>query len=147
MKRILVTGLLSIAISSCNMKDQIAHSQIPSVVLNGFQQQYSEAIDVEWEKQDSNFEAEFDLNNVDYAVLINQQGEILKAKHDVNLEEVPENVVSKVKVDYPDYTIDDVEILEEGERRYFQLELNGNLMGKDIVVSETGEVLDTKNWD
>lgn len=147
MKRIFFTGLLALAISSCNTKDQIANNQVPSVVLNTFQQQYAEAADVEWEKQSSNFEVEFELDNVDYTALINSQGTILKSKRDATVDEIPENITSKVKADFANYTVDDVEIVEEDNTRYFQLELDGKLMGKEIVVSETGEVLDTKFWD
>jgi hypothetical protein len=147
MKRILFTSLLAIAISSCNMKDQIAANQVPSVVLNAFQKQYPEAADVKWEKQNSDFEVEFERDNVEYTALINQQGDIFKIKHDATLEEIPETVLEKIKADYADYTIDDVEVLKDGENTYFQLEFDKKLADKEIVVSEAGEVLDIAYWD
>ncbi|MDT0649358.1 PepSY-like domain-containing protein [Autumnicola edwardsiae] len=147
MRRILFTSLLAITISSCNMKDQIAANQVPSVVLNAFQKQYPEAADVEWEKQNSDFEVEFERDNVEYTALINQQGDIFKIKHDASLEEIPETVLEKIKADYADYTIDDVEVLKDGENTYFQLELDKKLADKEIVVSEAGEVLDIDYWD
>jgi hypothetical protein len=146
-----VPGLafLGMMVASCS-NQKISSSKVPSVVLNTVQKKYPAAREIDWEKNDSIYIAEIDLNDrVTVTVQIHQAGKLVMQKLDIAASEIPAPVLTTVHAQYGDYRIDDRERLEIGDAVYYQLELEAK--GKkdlDLVFTADGRVEKTiRFWD
>jgi hypothetical protein len=117
---------LSIFITICSCSEELPAKKVPSVVQNSVKNKFPAAIDIDWKKNVSGYEAEFDLNNVEYTVHIDSTGYLLLTKHDIKSEKFPVAVTTKINTDYNGYKIDDAEIIERDTMIYYQAELESN---------------------
>src|SRR5690606_18696795 len=119
-----------------------------SVVKNAFEQQYANAVDVEWEKRKDNFEVDFEVANVDHSARYNSQGQILMAKQDIPETELPAVIADKISQDYPDYYLDDVDKIDVNGRVLYQVELEGSVRDRKLVYTADGQEDTTFSyWD
>lgn len=141
-------GLVSLlTITSCDSDDDgNVKADIPSVVLNAFEAEYPNATDVEWEQMVNTFEVDFDIENVDYDAIFNEEGSILKEKHEIKQSELPETVRQQITGSYPNLMIDDAEIVMIDGITYYQVELEGN-PDKKVVYTDAGEEATVNYWD
>ncbi len=86
MKILLLAFTLSIFINMCG-----DGATVPDAVKKAFKAQYPNAVDVEWEKEDKGFEAEFKDGNKMMEVLFDADGKVLKEEVDKVLDDDDEN--------------------------------------------------------
>lgn len=138
----------SLSFLGLNTDQDIPQSEVPSVVLNALKTAHPAAANVEWEKQKDLYEAEFDIDTKDYTVQLNATGTILQTKYDVAETEIPAAIKSAVSSKYKDLKLDDVERVEKNGRTYYQVELEGTLKSKELVLDESGKEVSGQNyWD
>jgi len=123
--------LLFIALSIVACDNDLAPSQVPSIVKNTFKYRFSKAMDVEWE---------YIKNAYD--------GNLQKYKYAIDKNRLPKNLQSFLQHKYPNRKWEDPEHVIEGSFDYYQLELDSFLNDKKLVVDSLGKVLpDIKYWD
>lgn len=138
--KLLASSILALSLAGCSLVDNdIPASKVPSVVKNAFEQQYTNAVDVEWEKRKGNFEVDFEVTNVDYAAVYNQEGQLLMAKRDIPYSELPAAVANKIALDFPDHYIDDVDKIEIDGGVLYQVELEGSIRDRKLVYNADGQ--------
>ncbi|NEM97690.1 PepSY-like domain-containing protein [Pontibacter burrus] len=126
----------------------IPQSEVPSVVLNALSSAYPNAASVEWEKVKDIYEAEFDIDTKEYTVQLSATGTILQTKQDLGDTELPEAVKSAIAANYKNYKLDDADLLEKDGRQYYQVELDGRLKDKKLVLDAAGkEQNNVSYWD
>lgn len=150
MKQQMITLLAATIITaSCNSQD-IAASQVPSVVLNTLKTKYPAAKDVDWEKHNGYYEAELDINDsTDVTVHIDEAGKLIMWKQEIPVQELPAGVLAAVQSQYKDYRIDDVDQIEKDGTVYYQVELDRQWK-RDLKRVYTAEGKDEKTiayWD
>jgi len=147
--KLLASTILVLSLAGCSLSDNdIPTSKVPSVVKNAFEQQYTNAVDIEWEKNRKNFEADFEIANIDYTALFNPEGQLLMAKQDIPETELPAAIAEKIALDFPDYYIDDVDRITIESRVLYQVELDGAIRDKKLVYTEDGQEEKTFSyWD
>ena len=101
-------------------EENVGESEIPSIVVNTFRSNYPDADEIEWESDGKVYEIDFEMKNVDHSVRINRQGEIIKKKQDINLEEVPQAVREYIK-DQNSRRVNDLEMVEDNGIQYYQV--------------------------
>jgi len=140
-KQFLIIGALGLF--SFTQAQDISQSQVPSLVLNQFSSQFPKATDVEWEMDGNLYNVEFELGwNIDREVWYNPEGKIVKHKEDISRDKLPEAVNNRIKVDFSDYTIDDLEQITDNGRVIYKMELNSLLQQDwDVIIDATGKVI------
>src|SRR5690606_7382311 len=94
--KLLASTIVAFSMMGCSLVDNdIPASKVPSVVKNAFEQQYANAVDIDWEKKKDNFEVDFEIANVDYAALYNKQGQLMMTKEDISTRQLPTAVRSE----------------------------------------------------
>lgn len=106
----------------------IAQKDVPSVVLNSFQQQFAKADDVEWEKENGQFVVEFEMGKADHKAWFDATGKLLMHGAAVSKKELPEPVKSAIQREYAAFDLDDVYRIEGNSAATFAAELE---KGKD----------------
>lgn len=145
-------GILSVAIvmmSFVLLQDRdISARDVPRPVMKAFNSTFPDASDVEWEKKGKEYEADFEIQNIDYSARFSAQGNLVMQKNDVLVLDIPDAVNSTIENEYAGYHIDDVEKIEIEGREYFQVELDGKMRDRKVVFSADGNKANTvKYWD
>ena len=73
-------------------------SKVPQVVQSAFATAYPNAIDVDWEKEDGNYEAEFDTaSGQEMSVLFSADGRLLETEVPIAFSELPKAAQEALK--------------------------------------------------
>ena len=138
--------LLATTVFGCD--DDIPISEIPSVVENTFESHFPNAMNVEWENHGDDFEVDFEMGKIDYSARIDQAGTMLDYKYEIGRDALPSSVITLLEAEYSKKTWEDPEILVSGENSYYQIEIDGFLNDKKIVLDSTGKKIETiKYWN
>jgi hypothetical protein len=82
---ILVTGLLASLTNAQKIKDK----EVPEIVRTTFTKLYPKATEVKWEMENGNYEANFDLDEMDNSVVMDGTGKILETEVEMDPKELP----------------------------------------------------------
>ena len=138
-KTVFLVLAIAMVFTACE-DDDIRNADIPSVVLNGFTEQFSNATGVEWEKKADLYEAEFEIEKVDYEAILSSDGTIVKYKYDASYEALPEAVQASITADYDKTNIDEIELIQISEKSYYQVEFDAEPNDNKIIFEESGQV-------
>lgn len=135
------------ALSSCGQG--IAEKKLPSVVVNAVKTKYGNATNIEWEKRTNGYEAEFLQGQTELTVLVDNAGNLLMQKQDVDSTAIPVPVMNAINTNHPGYTIDDAEKLEKAGVSYYQLEIEkkGNKDLKLVFTADGKPANGVEYWD
>ncbi len=129
-----ITGLclaaFGLVFSGCG--HGIAENKLPSVVVNAVKGKYN-ASNIDWEKKNNGYEAEFLQGQSEVTVLVNNAGNLLMQKSDVDTTAIPATIIRAINTTYAGYTMEDIEKLEKDNIAYYQFELEKK-GSKDIKV-------------
>ncbi|AKD02991.1 PepSY-like domain-containing protein [Pontibacter korlensis] len=140
--------LLSGSLLSCDNDDDIKPDDVPAAVKDTLINTFPNAINIEWEKKGSDYEADFDQTTVDYSALLNASGNLLMHKYDIAESALPEEVKAAISQNYAGYIVDDAEELVQGETTFYQVELDNNKQEQKLVFSADGhEQSQQPYWD
>lgn len=135
---ILLATVVAISLVSCGQ--EIPASKVPSVVQNTIQSKFANAVDIEWEKKNNFYEAEFDVDKIDHKAHIDASGKLLSYKTDININELPAAVTGAVNTGHAGFNIDDAEKLEKDGTIYYQVELDAKgQKDKKLVYTADGK--------
>lgn len=145
----LAKTVLALTLAGCSLIDNdIPASKVPSVVKNAFAKEFSNPLDVEWEKKKKNYEVDFEMEEVDYSARFNPDGQLLMYKQDIGSADLPTAVTGRIAEEFPDRTFDDAEKVVKGSSTYYQVELDGQ--PRDTKAVYTSDGLQDKSigyWD
>ena len=147
MKSFVVTlTIVSFSLTAYAQQD-IDVSEVPVAVQDAFKAEFADATDVEWEMKDDQYEAEYEMqDDTDYHVLFDASGTMIGRKHEIEGTALPSEVTAAIKKDYPDYEIDDAEMLVKDGETYYQVELEKFLRDKEKIYSASGEQRDDVSY-
>lgn len=140
----LLAAIVSLGLTSCN--NEINPSEVPSIVENTFESHFSHAMDVEWKAIANNYEVSFEKDKVDYDALLDSSGNLLKYKYEIEENNLPIPLKNSLETTYPKEKWDDPEQVVEGKSKYYQLEIDGFLGDKKIVLDSLGNLLSNRNY-
>ena len=83
---LLAAGLLLSASASAQ---KLKAAQVPTAVVAGFNQHFAQAKEVKWEKEDGNYEAEFEQGKAEQSALLNASGELLETETELPVAQLP----------------------------------------------------------
>src|SRR5690606_31729358 len=107
-----------------------------------------QATEVEWETNQNNFEADFEVANVDYSAIIDTAGNIVMQKQDITTEELPEAVTATIGREFKDNEVSDAEKVEKNGEIYYQVEIDKTFSDDEVVFTADGQkATDFKYWD
>ena len=133
---ILIAITLVFGLHACTMKK--SSDKVPQEVLSSFEKNFPKAKYVDWEMEnDSEWEAEFELDQKHYSANFTSEGEWLETEYEIETSEIPEEMKSILKANFAEYEIEEAEIAEtsQGKSYEFGLETNGEKFEVSIDAS------------
>ncbi len=135
---ILLITVASVSLVSCGQ--DIPASKVPSVVQNTVQSKFANAVDIEWEKKSNFYEAEFDIDKIDYKAHVDASGKLMGCKIDMKVSELPAVITTAISNEHTGYEIDDADKLEKDGTIYYQVELDAKgKKDKQLVYTTDGK--------
>src|SRR6478609_6371041 len=85
-KLILISSFAFTCFANTVFGQDVPQSQVPSLVVNNFQQSFPKAFDVEWELEGENYKVEFEtgLLRDDHEALYDKAGKLLRHKEEIS---------------------------------------------------------------
>ncbi len=118
----------------------LPQSEVPSVVLNTFQQKFSNAADVEWEAKGDLYKAEFKIGSRGHDAWIDKSGKITKHKEDFPKKDLPQSIQQQISTDFKAYKLDDADKIEMDGKVFYQVELDGSADDRKVLFTAEGKV-------
>jgi len=146
---LLTSTILALGIMGCSfIEKDIPASKVPIAVKDALVKEYNNPLDVEWEKKKGNYEADFEIENIDHSAVFNKDGQLLNAKKDIEESALPAAITQKISAEYPDHIIDDADKVETEGKTLYQVELESTFRDRKVVYTTDGEVeKNFKYWD
>jgi hypothetical protein len=135
-KSVNVIALIMVSLVSFAQKTK--EQNVPQIVKNTLLQKFPKAKEIKWDKEGKNFEASFDLNNVDNSVLFSQEGKIVETETEIKVSQLPKNALQYLKDNYKNQKVKEVaKIVTEKGSLIYEAEIKGN----DLFFDENGNFI------
>jgi hypothetical protein len=134
MKNLLCIALvLSFGFAACAQK--VKKEDLPSSVITKFTLTYPKVEKVKWSKENGNYEAEFDLNNIETSVVYDSIGITLETESEITVANLPAAAKDYVKNNCNDAKIKEASKLIDGKG---VLTYEAEVKGVDYVFDKDG---------
>lgn len=143
MKKIIFIALISCSAVSSMLAQDISRSQVPSVILNKFQQEFPKAVDIDWQIQGELYKVDFEIGpkRIDHDIWYTREGKVSKHKKEISKQNLPAPVMAKIKSDFPGFRISDTKQITEGNKVIYSLELNKLMQEWKMTFDPEGNIL------
>ena len=129
------TGLI-ISLATCAQK--VKESDVPTAVKDAFKNNYKDAKEVKWEKEEANFEAEFEIGETDQSVVLDATGHVIETEIEIKLELLPSAVKEYVAKNYKETKIKEAAKITDSKGT---VTYEAEIKGKDLIFDSTGKFI------
>ena len=130
----------------CNKTGIEDSVDIPDSVTASFAEDHPGSSDVEWELEGSNFEVEYEEDDIEKESLYSSEGVELELEIEISFNDLPGQAITYVETNYPSAEIEEVEqIITNENTQYFEVELELNEDEEiELLFDESGVLLSTE---
>lgn len=137
MKKLTVL-LAAVATAPLANAQKVFEKEVPVVVKSAFQKSYSNAKELKWEKEKSNYEAGFEIGETDYSVLIDGSGNIIETEVEISRDELSVDARNYITKNYPGKKIKEAAKITDAKGIVtYEAEVNGS----DLIFDHSGKFL------
>jgi len=125
------------------LAQDIPQSQVPSVVVNKFQQSFPKAVDVEWELDGDLYKVEFEtgLLRYDHDAWYDRTGKLIRHEEEISRTSLPAKVLVKISQSFSGYRMDDIKKITEDNKVTYVIELKSLLEDWKVAIDSEGTIL------
>jgi hypothetical protein len=136
MKNMLIAGLLLLSLSATAQR--IDDSKVPRVVVSTFVRSFPGVKDVKWEKENGNYEANFNENGKKSAALIDSSGSLIESEMEIQVDALPAEARTYIAKNYKGKKIKEAAMIKlpNGTVNY-----EAEIKGKDVIFNNYGEFI------
>ncbi len=138
-----ISALFSVFAGFFSIAQDIPQNQVPSVIVNHFQQQFPKARDVEWELKGNQYKVEFEtgLLGDDHDVWYDKTGKLVRHESEISKGDLPQKVKATLDSQYANYRVDDVKKIDEAGKIVYKIEVKSSASDWDLAIDSNGKVL------
>lgn len=126
------------------LAQDVPQSQVPSLVVNSFEQAFPKAFDVEWEMDGAMYKVDFEkgLPGTDHEVWYDKTGKLIRHKEEVHKSNLPQKIQAKIGTEFNGYRTDDeAEKITEDAKATYIVELKGYKEKWKVAFDAEGNIL------
>lgn len=117
---------------------KVSEKEVPAVVKSTLQKEYPNAKNLKWDKENNNYEAEFEMAKINYSVLIDASGKMIETEVEINIDKLPANSKTYVTKNYPNKKIKEAaKITDTKGTITYEVEIDG----RDLIFDNSGKFL------
>ena len=117
---------------------KVSDKEVPTTVKNTLQKNYPNAKELKWEKEKGNYEAEFEVNEADYSVLIDVSGNIIETEVEIKIDELPANAKAYISKNYAGQKIKEAAKITDSKG---VVTYEAEIKGKDLIFDSNGNFI------
>lgn len=137
-----VLFIVTVLFSGFLFAQDIQVNQVPQVVVNQFQNDFPKAKDIEWELSNNVYNVDFEIGwGNDYEAWYSAEGKLIKVEEEISKNDLPNAVTQAIGKNYPDFRIDDVEKVTEGNKIHYKVEIENREMEQVLHMDPDGNVV------
>jgi len=99
---------------------------------------YPKAEKVKWDKEDANFEANFDLNNVEMSILLDAKGNLLETETELKKDDLPDAVKATLAKDFAGYKVEETAKIVRDGKTTFEADVKKGETKLDAIFNPDG---------
>lgn len=135
-KTVILLGAM-FAITFANAQ-KISDKEVPTAVKTTLQKSYPNAKEIKWEKEKANYEAEFEVNETDYSLLIDISGNIIETEIEIKFDELPANAKAYISKNYAGQKIKETAKITDSKG---VVTYEAEIKGKDLIFDSNGNFI------
>jgi len=117
-------------------------TNVPEKVKTAFSAKFENAKKVKWDKEnDSEWEAEFKMDGKKYSANFDLDGNWMETEYEIEKSEIPVAVQATLNLDFLGYKIEEAEVSETTEGKFYEFEIEKGKTEKEITIDESGKVV------
>jgi uncharacterized membrane protein YkoI len=129
----------AIGMSAC---DSIwTRTDLPDAVKVRFTETYPTAAKVDWDVEQGNYEAEFEVSGRERTALFSAEGNLLRYTEEIEEQYLPDAALEEIRVNYNQYKLDEVHRVQENEKTFYEVELEQNNQDRRLLFDSNGSLL------
>jgi len=137
MKKFLLVALAAIVTTS-SFGQKTSKDNVPQSVQDALKKSFPTAQVEKWEKENQNFEAEFDFNKEEMSALFSPEGKLIETEVDIAIGDLPAPIVDYVSKNLSGKKIKEAsKITNSAGNVSFEAEVGG----KDYIFDSSGNLL------
>lgn len=127
--------LFALFIVSISTAQKIALKNVPQAIQTSFQNQFPKADDTKWEKEGLNFEAEFELDEIETSALYDPMGNLIETEVEIHLLELHSGILEFVEKNYAGQKIKEASKITKADGTYTY---EAEIRGMDLIFDSNG---------
>ena len=121
---------------------QVPTKQMPSVIVNQFNNDFPKAKYIEWELKNNIYTVEFELSSgKDYEAWYSFSGDQIRVQEELTVSKLPKVVISSIRNNYPAHCIEDVEKITENKTVSYKIDIEHKNHEQTLLVSNSGSII------
>lgn len=137
----LTLGALAIGLYASAQK--LSESQVPADVLKAFKTNFSTVATAKWEKENMNYEANFELNKVETSAIFDAHGNHLETETELVKSSLPKPVLDALVNEYSGYKIGETSKIDAKGIISYEVEVEKGEHSMDLIFDKKGTLLKT----
>jgi hypothetical protein len=129
-----ITAGLIVSLAACGQK--LKEADVPMVVKDAFKKAHKDVKEVKWEKEGANFEAEFEIGEVDQSVVFDATGQIIETEIEIKVDQLPSAVKDYVAKNHKDTKIKEATKITDSKGI---VSYEAEIKGKDLIFDNNGK--------
>ena len=117
---------------------KVSDKEVPTVVKSALQKSYPNAKEIKWEKEKANYEAEFEVNETDYSLLMDVSGNILETEIEIKVDALPANAKDYISKNYAGQKIKETAKITDSKG---VVTYEAEVKGKDLIFDKNGNFI------
>ena len=118
--------IVAVMITSLTFAQKLQENNVPAPVRTAFLEKFPQVKVEKWEKEEGNYEVEFELNDSEQSVLFDAEGNVLETEVEIDLNQLPKNVLEYVNTRYKGMKVKEAsKIIDANGVITFEAEIKG----------------------
>jgi hypothetical protein len=137
---LVIIGTLS---AGAMQAQKLKEADVPAAVKESFKKEFPDAKAKEWEKEDGNYEAEFDMNKTETSAVFSAGGKLLETEQEMAVNTLPKSIADYVSKNHAGYKISEAsKITEAGTGKIsYEAEIKKGKEEWDLIFDDKGDFL------
>jgi len=137
MKKLILMTVAAM-ITSLTFAQKTQDKNVPAIIKSAFQKQYPDAKEIKWEQENGNYEAEFEIGETDYSVLIDASGNIIETEIEISVDALPANAKEYVSQNHAGQKIKEAAKITDAKGT---VTYEAEIKGTDLIFDSNGNFI------
>jgi Putative beta-lactamase-inhibitor-like, PepSY-like len=139
------TLMMTLAFSSVTIlanAQKVKAVDLPKAVKEAFATKYPKIKSVKWEKEEANYEAEFDLNKIESSAVFQAYGTFKELEQEIKIAELPKTVSEYCTKNFASYKLSEAaKITDANGKLMYEAEMKKGKAHFDLIFDENGNFI------